>query len=59
METCDIEITSTWLLDELPDGRISLTAPNGELLFVISPNTAGMLGQMLLDAAGDPWEEEL
>lgn len=42
-----------WQIDRLDDGRIELTAPNGIVLFRVSPDTAEMLGQMLLDESRD------
>lgn len=42
-----------WLIDETEDGLIELTAPNGELLFAVSKETAEMIGEMLLEAVGE------
>ncbi len=41
-----------WLIQKDGDGLIELIAPNGELLFVVSADTADRLGRMLIDMAG-------
>ena len=41
-----------WNVDTIEDGRIELTAPTGIVLMTVSPETADMLGRMLINEAG-------
>ena len=43
---------TAWIVDTLEDGRIELTAPSGIVLMTVSPETADMLGRMLINEAG-------
>ena len=42
---------STWIIDELDDGRLELTAPNGVVVMIVTKETAGMVGRLLLDSS--------
>ena len=42
-----------WIIDETVKEKIELWAPNDELMFVVSKETAAMVGQMLLDVGGE------
>ena len=56
-----------WVIDVTDEGQVELTAPNGEVLFVVNKDTALMLADMLRDTAesdvglsgyDDDWENE-
>ena len=42
---------SIWIIDELDDGRLELTAPNGVVVMIVTKETAGMVGRLLLDSS--------
>ena len=42
-----------WVVDVTDDGYIELIAPNGISLFTVSPDTADMVGRMLIDTVED------
>ena len=40
-----------WIVDIVSDDMIELTAPNGKILFLVTRETAEMIGEMLVDAS--------